>query len=160
MTSSAGDNNGYQTTPANAYANDGLYAVDTNSGSNTNSSCTNTGKDRHNFYNYNVSVPTGATIKGIEVRLDAKADSTTGAPKICVQLSWDGGTTWTTAKNTTTLTTAEATYTLGGAADTWGRTWTVANLSNTSFRVRVINVATNAQRDFSLDWVSVQVTYQ
>jgi hypothetical protein len=80
-----------------------------------------------------------------------------------VQLSWDGGTTWTTAKQTSTLTTSEATYTLGGTADTWGRTWSATNLSNTNFRVRVIDVASGSganSRDFSLDWVAVRVSYQ
>jgi WD40 repeat protein len=163
VTVNAGDNNGFETTPTNAYANDGLYAVDTNSGTNTNTSCTNTGKDKHAYYNYGINLPTGATIKGIQVRLDAKADSTTGAPKMCVQLSWDGGITWTVAKSTATLTTTEATYLLGGNADTWGHTWNTSGtseLSDTRFRVRVINVASNTNRDFSLDWVAVQVAYQ
>jgi hypothetical protein len=145
---------------SNAYADDGLFAVDNNSGTNTNSSCTNAGKDKHRFYNYNITIPGSAAVRGIQVRLDAKADSTSGSPKICVQLSWDGGTTWTSAKSTTTLTTAEATYLLGGAADTWGHTWTASQLGNTTFYVRVIDVATSTARDFSLDWVAVQVTYQ
>ena len=71
--------------------------------------------------------------------------------------------TWTTAKQTTTLTTSEATYILGGTVDTWGRTWTSTNLLNTSFRVRVIDVASSSgatSRDFSLDWVALRVTYQ
>jgi hypothetical protein len=105
-------------------------------------------------------VPGGATINGIEVRLDARADSTAGSPRICVQLSWDGGASWTSALQTGTLTTSEATYTLGGAANTWGRAWGSADLSNANFRVRVINVASNTSRDFSLDWVAVRVTYQ
>ncbi len=160
QTTSAGDNNGYQTSPANANANDGLFAVDTNSGTGTSTSCTSNSKDKHRFYDYNVSIPGGSTIVGIEVRLDAKVDSTSGAPKICVQLSWNGGTSWTTAKQTSTLTTAEATYTLGGAADTWGRTWGTADFSNTNFRVRVIDVSSSTARDFSLDWVAVRVTYR
>ncbi|MBK9923931.1 MAG: S8 family serine peptidase [Anaerolineales bacterium] len=159
ITTSAGDNNGYQTNPTNAYANDSVFAVDTNSGNGTSTSCTSTAKDRHNFYNYGVSLPGTAVVQGITVRLDARVDATNGSPKICVQLSWDGGTTWTTAKNTTTLTTSEATYTLGSSSDTWGRTWTASNLSNTNFRVRVIDVASNTSRDFSLDYVSVNVTY-
>ncbi|HSK67155.1 MAG TPA: M14 family metallopeptidase, partial [Anaerolineales bacterium] len=40
VTSGSGDNNGYQTNAANMLADDGLYAVDTNSGSNNNTSCT------------------------------------------------------------------------------------------------------------------------
>ncbi|MPZ24764.1 MAG: S8 family serine peptidase, partial [Dehalococcoidia bacterium] len=50
VTSSAGDNNGYQTTPANACADGGEVATDTNSGSGTSTSCTSTQKDKHNFY--------------------------------------------------------------------------------------------------------------
>jgi hypothetical protein len=160
QTSSAGDNNGYQTSPANAYANDSSVATDTNSGTNTNTSCTNTGKDKHRYYNYNFNIPAAAVIKGIQVRLDARADAKSGSPKICVQLSWDGGTTWTTAKSTTTLSTTEATYTLGGIADTWGRTWTSGDLSNANFRIRVIDVASNTSRDFFLDYMAVNVTYQ
>ncbi|NTU86245.1 MAG: DUF4082 domain-containing protein, partial [Chloroflexales bacterium] len=78
----------------------------------------------------------------------------------CVQLSWDGGTTWTTAKTSANLTTTEASYILGGTADTWGRTWSDANFSNTNFRVRIIPIASNTSRDFSLDWAAVQVNYQ
>ncbi|MBI3361028.1 MAG: hypothetical protein HY023_07950 [Chloroflexi bacterium] len=92
------------------------------------------------------------------MRLDAKADSTSGAPKMCVQLSWDGGATWTTAKSTATLTTGEVTYTLGTTTDTWGRAWSAGEFAN--FRVRVIDVASSTARDFSLDWVAVRVTYQ
>jgi hypothetical protein len=160
QTSSAGDNNGYQTGPANAYANDSLVATDTNSGTNTNTSCTDNGKDKHRYYNYNFNIPATAVIQGIQVRLDARADATSGSPKICVQLSWNGGTTWTTAKSTTNLGTTEATYTLGNISDTWGRTWTPGNFSNANFRIRVIDVASNTSRDFFLDYVAVNVMYQ
>jgi len=103
-------------------------------------------------------------VTGIEVRLDAFVDSVgSNAPKLCVQLSWDGGITWTTAKQTSTLTTSELTYTLGSSSDTWGRTWTSTNLTNTNFRIRVIDVASSsgaASRDFSLDWIALRITYQ
>jgi YD repeat-containing protein len=160
-TSSAGDNNGFETNPSNAHTNDSLNAVDTNSGSGTSTSCTATSKDKHRFYNYGFDtvIPGGSTINGIRVRLDAKVDSTSGSPKICVQLSWDGGTTWTTAKTTSTLTTTMSTYTPGGATDIWGRAWGVNDFSNTNFRVRVINVASSTSRDFTLDWVAVRVFY-
>ena len=162
QTSSSGDNNGYETTPSNAHADGGGVARDVNSGTNNNSSCTANSKDKHRFYDFNINLPAGATVKGIEVRLDAFADSSSSSPRLCVQLSWNGGTTWTTAKQTSTLTTAEATYILGSPADTWGRTWTLANFSNTNFRVRVIDVASSSgatSRDFSLDWISVRVSY-
>jgi hypothetical protein len=160
VTSSAGDKNGFESNPANAHADDGLFAVDNNSGTGTGTSCTGSGKDKHLFYGYNFSIPAGATIKGIEVRLDAKVDLTSGSPKLCVQLSWNGGSSWTSAKRTSGLTTSEATYVLGSPSDLWGRSWTAENFGNTSFRARVISVASNTSRDFSLDWVAVRVTYQ
>ena len=116
---------------------------------------------RRAFVRYDLpSIPAGATIKGIEVRLDAKVDSTSGSPKLCVQLSSDGGSSWTTAKSTPGLTTSEATYVLGSASDLWGRTWLNGSFANSSFRVRVISVASSTSRDFSLDWVAVNVHYQ
>ena len=154
-----GDGNGYGTNPSSAYTNNGIFAVDSNSGTNSDSSCTSSGKDKHQFYNYGFSIPS-TTVLGIEVRLDAKADSTSGAPKLCIQLSWNAGTSWTTAKQTGTLTTTEQTYTLGSPSDNWGHTWTLSQLSNANFRVRIIDVATNTSRDFSLDWITVRVTYQ
>ena len=159
VTSGSGDNNGYEVSPGNAFANDGLFAVDNNSGTNNQTSCTSNRKDRHTFYNYNFSIPGGATISGIEVRTDGRADSTSGAPRFCIQLSWNGGASWTAAKTTSTLTTSEATYLLGGLADTWGRTWSSGDFTNANFRVRITSVASNTSRDFSLDWISVQVRY-
>ncbi|HKZ54161.1 MAG TPA: M14 family metallopeptidase [Anaerolineales bacterium] len=159
VTSGSGDNNGYEVNPTNAAADDGLYAVDNNSGTGTSTSCTSTAKDRHIYYNHGFSIPGGATIQGIEVRVNARVDSTSGSPKICVQLSWDGGVTWTAAKSSGTLATSETTRILGGTADTWGRTWSSAEFGDTSFRVRLTDVASQTARDFSLDWVAVQVSY-
>lgn len=158
VTSGAGDNNGFQTTPGNAFADDNAFAVDVDSGSNKNTSCTNTGKDKHLFYNYNFNIPSGSVL-GIQVRLNARADSTTGAPKMCVEVSWNGGASWTAAKSTN-LTASEVAYTLGGTGDTWGRSWALGDFSNTNFRVRVTNVASNNSRDFYLDYIAVNVTYQ
>lgn len=160
VTSGSGDNNGYESNPSNAYADGGGAAVDTNSGTGTSTSCTNARKDRHIFYNYNFNISGTATITGIEVRLDARADSTTGNPKLCVEISWNGGTSWTAVKQTSTLTTSEATYILGGPTDLWGRLWATGELANTSFRIRITDVASNTSRDFTLDYVAVNVYYQ
>ena len=159
VTVSAGDNNGYESGPTNAFADGGAFATDLNSGTNKNTSCTNTGKDKHLFHTYNFNIPSG-TVQGIQVRLDARADSTSGAPKICVEVSWNGGASWTAAKSTSTLTTTEATYILGGTADNWGRNWSLGDFSNANFRVRVTDVASNNSRDFYLDYIAVNVTYQ
>ncbi len=155
---SGGDGDGF-TNGSRAYSNNTQQATDSNSGSGTGTSCTGSDKDKHRFYNYDFTLPTGAAISGIEVRLDAWVESTSNSPTMCVQLSWDGGTTWTTAKSTTTLTTSQSTYLLGGSSDTWGRSWGSTELSNSNFRVRVINVSSSTSRDFSLDWVAVKVNY-
>ena len=159
QTSSAGDNNGYESGPTNAFVDGGSEAADMNSGTNKNTSCTNTGKDKHLFYNYNFSFAASA-IQGIAVRLDARADSNSGAPKLCVEISWNGGASWTAVKNTPNITSTQATYILGGAADTWGRTWTAGDFSNANFRIRITDVSNNANRDFFLDYIAVNVTYQ
>jgi len=160
VTSGSGDNNGYQTSPANAYVNDSVFASDVNSGSGTSTSYTSTQKDRHNFYNYGFNIPSGATITGVETRLDARIDRASGTRQIYVQFSWDGGTSWTTAQSTGNLTTSEATYILGSPTDTWGHTWIPSDFSNANFRVRVIDVSNNTSRDFYLDYIAVNVTYQ
>jgi hypothetical protein len=160
VTSNSGDNNGFESNPTNAFADGGGYAEDVDSGTNTNTACNNTGKDRHVFYNYAFAIPAGSAVDGIEVRLDAWIDAgTAGTRVMCVQLSWDGGTTWTAAKTTPTLSTSEATYILGTTADAWGRIWGSNEFSDANFRLRITNVAPNNARDFFLDWVPVQVTY-
>jgi hypothetical protein len=153
---SGGDGNGFESSPVSAYGDDTAVATDLNSGTGTSTSCTNSGKDRHRFYDFGLSVPAGSAIAGIEVRLDARADSTSGTPRMCVQLSWDGGTTWTAAKATGTLGTTLAAFTVGGAADTWGRSWSASDLTNANFRLRVINVAGSTSRDFFLEWIAVR----
>jgi len=158
-----GDGNGFQTSPMSACTDGSGQASDASSGSNPNTTCGDGGKDRHIFYNYGISVPGGNEVKGIEVRLDAWVNSTssTNTRRMCVELSGNGGTTWTTVehKTATNLTTSQETYTLGGNGDTWGRTWSLSELSDANFRVRVTNVASNATRTFYLDWAAVRVYY-
>lgn len=159
VTSGSGDNNGFQTSASNMLVEDGLFAVDTNSGTSTATTCNSTAKDRHVLSNFGFNIPAGSTIQGIEVKINSKVDSTTGSPKFCVELSWNGGASWTTAVSSATLSTAETMYILGGVTNTWGRTWTNTDFNNTNFRVRLVMIASNTSRDYSLDWVGVQVRH-
>jgi len=151
-----GDNNGFEVNPANAYTD----------GAGNAANMDGTG-DRHRYWGYNFgAIPSDAVIQGIEVRLDWWLSATAGTNSMSVELSWDGGTSWTAAQTTTTEPTAEATTILGGTGHTWGRgnSWTAAQLSTTNFRVRVTSTCTGFlagcdQRDFYLDWVPVRVTY-
>jgi hypothetical protein len=159
-----GDNNGFETNSPYAYADGGSYAQDTNSGTNNSTDCGDSGKDRHVFHNYGVSVPGTNDVTGIQVRLDARVDSTSGASvrRMCVELSWDGGVNWTAAKQTSNLGTSFQTFTLGGSADNWGHSWTPTELSNANFQVRITNVSNKSSpydRDFRLDWAPVSSTH-
>jgi hypothetical protein len=158
-----GDNNGFETNPAGAYADGGWgssgYATDTNSGTNTSTSCGDSGKDRHVYYNYGISVPSGHSITGIEVRLDERVSMNSTTRRMCVELSWDGGNTWTSAE-TANLSTSWGTDTLGGSSYTWGHSWTPSDLSDANFRVRITNVANSTSQDFYLDWVAVRVYHE
>jgi hypothetical protein len=149
---SGGDNNGFELNPTYAYGDGPLYATNADGPG-----------DRHRYYNYGISVPGGSTINGIRVRVDWWLDGADGDNSMSVELSWDGGTSWTAPKADATETASEHTVTLGGAADTWGRIWTVGELSNANFRVRLTcNCSGGAEcdsRDYYLDWVAVNVFY-
>jgi hypothetical protein len=153
-----GDNNGYESSPGNACTADAAVATDANSGTNGTLSCIDAGKDRHRFWGYAFGLPgTVTVVNGISLQLIASA-SNGGTVRACAQLSWDGGTTWT-ATQQVGLTSTLTTYTLGSASDTWGHTWTAAQLGTSLFRVRVIDVSSNNNRDFRLDYIGAGVTY-
>ena len=156
---SGGDGTGYEINPSYAYSTNGVSAVDYNSGTTISTSCTDGGKDKHRFYNFGFAIPATSSIKGLQVQLKARADSSLGSPKICVQVSWNGGLSWTAPKNTATLGTTLTTYALGSATDTWGRIWSTGDLTNTNFRLRLIDVSSSTARDFILDSVTVNVSY-
>lgn len=157
---SGGDGDGYEGTPTDAFALDFNRADDRDSGTNTSTACADAGKDRHRFYDYGFALPAGSTIDGIEVRLDVRVDQTSGSPFICVELSWDGGTSWTAIKTTPTLDTLQLTYIVASGSDTWGRTWNSSTeFTNANFRVRITDVASDTSTRFRLDWIAAQVTY-
>lgn len=165
-TSGAGDNDGYDGTPARACASDNQYATDSNSGSGSGGtpSC-GTGstpsatEDRHRFWGFVHGITTASAIHGIEVRADLALNNNSGTDNLCVQLSWDGGTSWTTIRSTSADSVPEQTYVFGGATDAWGRSWTLAELSATNLRVRVIDAAENTNKQYRLDHLAVRVHY-
>ena len=110
------------------------------------------------YHNYNLPVPSGARIDGIEVRTDALRTNLPQCTwgKFRVFLSWNAGLNWTSYYETPGLTTSEVTHILGGTANTWGRTWDYTEFSNANFRVKII-----PQTDCwcFLDWIPVIVYY-
>lgn len=162
VTTSSGDNNGFETTPTNTTTSNNAYAVSLNSGTGASSSCAlpNTTSDKHDFTTFGVSIPAGAVVEGITVTTEAKYDSGTGVNTVCSFLSWDNGTSWTTGQKTPDIGTGDTTNTLGSATDLWGRSsWTSTELNNTNFKVRIMSLVANTARDLRLDYLYVTVYY-
>ena len=154
-----GDGNGFESKANRAYADGGgggTYWAESVNTCGTGGGCT----ERHRFYNYGFSIPADAVIQGIEVRADWWLDSVDGTNSLAVDLSWDSGTNWTDLQTDTTESITERTMIFGGAGNTWGRTWSPSDFTNANFRARV-NITTDQAdtRDFRLDWIAVQVTY-
>ena len=156
---SGGDNNGFEYYAWDACSDGGNYARDINSGTTSVSSCTSSGHDRHVFYGFANNIPPSARILGIQVLLDAWVEATYGSPSFCVELSWNGGASWTSPRTTYMLSETEERRTLGGSSDTWGRSWTGAEASGDNLRIRITSNAAIALRDFYLDYVAINVTY-
>jgi len=155
-----GDGNGYELSPGNACADDAASATDTSTGTSNSTSCADAGKDRHRFWDFALGIPASVTsVDGIQVQADAGMNNNGGTNNLCVELSWNGGASWTAPKSFDMQVSTITTYTLGAATDTWGRTWTGANLSNANFRVRNTDASSQPNKSYLLEFLAVQVTY-
>ncbi len=142
--------NGFEQTPTNAYADGGGTANNIN-GVN----------DAHRYNNYGFGIPAGSAVKRVQVRLDWRSDSTAWSPKFDVDLSWNGGVSWTSAKATAVGTTTDATYSV--ATPFAGHAFAQPDFTDANFRVRVTSRCSIpglcGGRDWFLDWAAVNVTY-
>jgi len=147
---SGNDNGGWSNTSR-------FYSSDNNRASADSSS------DAVELKNFDLNIPTGVIVKGIEVSVEGYTGNTRQA---AVSLSWNGGTSYTTGagtglKNTSlpgTTSAAETVTLLGNGTDLWGRSWSAANFSNSNFRVKLD--ATTGSSDVYIDQVKVSVTYE
>jgi hypothetical protein len=156
-----GDGNGYETNPDNACIDDGVVATDAGTGAaGRSAACSNAANDRHVYRDFGFGLPPSvASIAGIEVRADLGLNNNGGTSRLCVELSPDGGLTWTAAASVAMTSAAETTYLFGSATNTWGRTWTAAELDNATFRIRLTDATTQPNKDYRLDYLAVQVSY-
>jgi hypothetical protein len=145
----------------NAWDQNAVSRVNTNEGSPTTAQYAHDNDgDEQGYRGFNITgIPAGATIAGITVRVDIQGTDTSGC-EIGVALSWNNGSSWTSQKSEP-LTGSWQLRTLGGATDTWGRSWTVAEISTLAVRVSDEDPGsgctdTNQTR---LDYLTVQVHY-
>jgi hypothetical protein len=165
VTSGSGDNDGFDSNPAAACANGATTARDTSTGFQLlfpPDSCTGAFKDRHIFNGFGATpVPTGKTVDGIEIRAALSQSNTQGTTRVCAELSWNGGTSWTTPDSVLLTQTAEQTFTFGATNDKWGRTWTPNDFTNGNFRLRITDSSNVllGNKDIMLRNLGLRVTY-
>ena len=110
--------------------------------------------------NFGFNIPSGATINGIGVTVTYNCSSICTSGRYAglgVALSWNNGTTYTSAKTATTTSTTNVAQTLGGSADTWGRTWAYGDFASTTFKMQLTGA--NSQGTVNLDQLQIQVYY-
>lgn len=112
--------------------------------------------NEQDYSNFSLSVPSGATINGIEVKVEGLRVQSN--QDLGIRLSWNGGSTYTATTTQTINTSSDATYTYGGATSTWGRSWTDSELSNANFKLYAADT-TNTNRWVEIDHIQVKVYY-
>ncbi len=106
----------------------------------------------------NLGIPSNATITGIEVIIEGKRNG--GTPRNLTAALWNTSTLNPdafTATKTAKLGNNDTNQTLGGPTDTWGTTWTAADFTVGTFRIRV--GVTSGGGGAALDAVSIRVDY-
>lgn len=110
--------------------------------------------------NYSFGIPSGATINGIEVNSEFSTSSGSSTATLQVSLSWNNGTNYTSTKSdTVTGSTTDKNSTLGGSADTWGRSWTDSEFANGTFLVKVEGKSSAGGTACRLDFFQIKVYY-
>lgn len=138
--------------PSNAATSNNAYATFINvTGSSSTLTATNFGS----------SVPSGATINGIEVTIERKSSSGSAHKDFTVQLVKGGTASGTNKADTATFYgTSDATITYGGASDLWGNTLTVSDVNATNFGVVFqCNNTAAALNTCSVDAFSLKIYY-
>jgi hypothetical protein len=130
--------------PVNAYLSDGQYAELAQDQSVDYTFVTPTGL-----------LPEGATLTGVEVRVQAKASANR---TVTAQLAYDASLRGS-SKTTPNLSGSDTYHALGGQFDLWGyNAWTAAEVNSAGFSVRVSSNA-NPTHKVSLNHIQVRLHY-
>ncbi len=109
--------------------------------------------------NYTFGIPSGATIDGIEVNTEFSISAGGATATLQISLSWNNGTNYTATKSDTATSTTDKNSTMGGATDTWGRSWTDSELANGTFLVKVEGKSSTPSNSCRLDFLQIKVYY-
>jgi Flp pilus assembly protein TadG len=115
---------GAWSSPNSAWSTSSAYAKSSSSG------------QQQSWANLNVPAVSGTTITGIQVAFAAKVSSGSGCT-VGAQLSWDGGSSWSSSL-TAPLDTSLTTYTVGSTASDWGaHAWAASDFANGKLVLRL-----------------------
>ena len=118
-----GGNHNLWTNGQNAFVSDDVYATHTSEA------------QAQSYENFGFSVPAGATIDGIEVKVEAKSTDITEC-QIETNL-WSVSDNEHTNTKTQALIGSDVISTLGTPTDLWGSTWTADDFTNANFHAEV-----------------------
>ena len=151
---------GFKTAGAVVFQGDWLNMTTTRINTADNSRATTTAGtfDPATINNFSFGLSSGVTIDGIEVNTEFSNTLGTATATLQVSLSWDNGTNYTATKSDTVTSTTDKNSTLGGATDTWGRTWTDTEFANGTFLVKVEG-KTTVGGTCRLDFFQIKVYY-
>lgn len=105
------------------------------------------------------SIPAGATIDGITVRVDRRGGSN-GFQDNAMRLVKAGTIGATDRATNTKYTTSDVVEAHGGPTDLWGDTWTLADINNANFGAAFSAIKTNAGYAYVyVDYIQIVVDY-
>ncbi len=142
--------------PRNANSSDAIYAIATSPGN---------GSQQQTVYlkvtNFGFSIPAGATITGIQARIDKNTNSTT-ANDTGVYLVKDGAIGGTNHQNASAWPqNSEITALYGSSTDLWGAQWSPGDIDNASSGIAfsASRMTGTGSRVLEVDYVNLTVYY-
>jgi hypothetical protein len=125
----------------------------------TDATCNATGSDYLVASDFDIDIPTGSTVNGIFVRVEA-SEHTSGTEPLLSQLQDASGALFGSSKSTaiegSISGTTKAVYTYGGTSDLWGATITEAIVEDVDFGVRFWFTTAH---DVRIDFITLAVEY-
>jgi hypothetical protein len=143
-----GGNHNQWSNGGSAYSSDDSYATET------------TEAEDQSYENFSFGIPSGATINGIEVKIEAKAGDAAGCEaQIALYNTGSGHSDY----RDQAVTDSDTTYTVGGSSDTWGESWTDGDFSNGNFHAEIQfddeSSSSCSSTTFYLDLFQIKVYY-
>lgn len=137
----------------------GFTTTNINTSDNTRATSNNATYQPATINNLSFGIPSGATIDGIEAQAEFSSNAASTS-SIRLSLSWNNGSTYTSTKSDSTTSTTDSVKTYGGAADTWGRSWTDTEFADGTFVVKIEgNCTTGGGNSCRLDYFAIKVYY-